>query len=104
MLKIFLFWTHVVVGLVCVSVGFYFSLPIVLALVVAHRVHLVFFNGCVISRVQQFLGHFPRDVDFLEVVAEKFIHRRITRPQLFIFDSTLAVIPIGIALARYAVG
>ncbi|OGY57634.1 MAG: hypothetical protein A3C03_00300 [Candidatus Colwellbacteria bacterium RIFCSPHIGHO2_02_FULL_45_17] len=100
MLKILLFWGHFLVGAFGVTVGFYLSLPMVIGLVVLHRLHLVLFRGCAITRFQQYLGHFPDHVDFLEVVAKKFTGREITRVQLKIIDYATGLIPIVAATIR----
>ena len=92
-----------VVGVFGASIGFYLSLPIVLALIVAHRLHVFVFRGCAISRYQQYLGHFPRHVNFLEVVANKIFKRDFSSLQVILFDLTLAVIPISAATVRFVV-
>jgi len=101
MLKILLFWTHFLVGVFGITVGFYFSLPMVLGLVILHRIHLVVFRGCFITRIQHYLGHFPRQVDFLEVVAKRFIGREITPLQLRIFDYSIGLTPVVVAAIRF---
>lgn len=101
MTKVFLFWTHVGVGLFGASVGFYLSLPIVLGLVILHRIHILLFRGCFISKIQQALGHFPEQVNFLQIVVRKFLNRDITPLQVRIFDYSLGLMPIFIATIRY---
>ena len=103
MLKILLFWTHILAGAFGVTIGFYLSLPMVLGLVVLHRIHLVVFRGCFITKIQHYLGHFSRQVDFLEVVAKKFTGREITPMQLKFFDYSLGIIPIFVAAIRFYV-
>jgi len=100
MKKKLLFWTHIGAGLAGMSVGFYLSLPVVIGLVILHRIHLVVFRGCFISRIQQALGHFPRQVNFLEVVVAKFLQRGITPAQVRIFDASISIMPIFIAVIR----
>ena len=101
MLKILLFWTHFLVGAFGVTVGFYLSMPMVISLVVLHRIHLILFRGCAITRFQQYLGHFPEHVDFLEVVAKKFTGRELTPFQLRLFDYSLGIIPIFVAVIKF---
>ncbi len=102
MLKIFLFWAHVLVGVFGATMGFYLSLPMVLGLVILHRLHLIVFDGCAITRLQQYLGHFPRQVDFLEVVAKEFTGREISREQTkAIFDYAFGIIPVVAAFVRF---
>lgn len=101
MLKILLFWTHFLVGAFGVTLGFYLSLPMVVGLVILHRIHLFVFDGCAITRLQQYLGHFPRQVDFLEVVAKKFIGKDITRIQLKAFEYSLGITPILVSAIRF---
>jgi len=101
MLKTFLFWFHVGVGLAGVALGAFLSLPVIITLVIAHRLHILLFRGCAISRLQQVLGHFPRQVNFLQVVSRKFFKRDITSVQVRIFDYSLGLTPIIIATIRY---
>jgi len=101
MLKILLFWTHFLVGAFGVTVGFYLSLPMVVGLIALHRLHLVIFRGCAITRIQHYLGHFPGHVDFLEVVAKRFTGRDITPLQLKIFDYSLGITPVLVAVIRF---
>lgn len=103
MAKEVLFWVHVGVGLVGASVGFYLSLPIVLGLIVVHRLHLLVFRGCAISRFQQYLGHFPEQVNFLQVVAKKILKRDINSFQVILADYTLVIIPISAAAIRFII-
>lgn len=100
MLKVFLFWTHFLVGAFGVTLGFYLSLPMVVGLIMLHRIHLVIFRGCAITRIQHYLGHFPEHVDFLEIVAKRFTGRDITPTQLKIFEYSLGVTPILIAAVK----
>jgi len=100
MLRVLLFWTHFLVGAFGVTIGFYLSLPIVVGLLILHRLHLIVFRGCVITRIQWYLGHFPDHVDFLEVVAKKFTGRDITRTQLKVFEYSLGLTPIFVAAIR----
>ncbi len=92
---------HFTVGLAAVTIGFYASLPLVLFLVILHRVHLVVFDGCVITRVQQYLGHFPRQVDFLEIVWKRFLKKDLTYLQTKVLDYSLGAAPILIAAVRF---
>ena len=103
MLKILLFWAHFLVGVFGVTIGFYLSLPMVVGLIVLHRMHLVVFRGCAITRFQQYLGHFPEHIDFLEVVAKRFTGHDITPLQLRIFDYSLCLMPILVAAIRFYV-
>lgn len=103
MLRILLFWTHVLAGAFGVTLGFYLSLPMIIGLVILHRMHLFVFRGCAITRFQQYLGHFPEHVNFLEVVAKRFIGRDITPLQLRIFDYSLGLTPILVAAIRFYV-
>lgn len=103
MAKEILFWTHFGIGIAGMSIGFYFSLPIVMALVVGHRIHVVLFRGCFVSRIQQYLGHFPEQVNFLQVVAKKILKRDINSFQVILADYTLAIIPISAAAIRFII-
>jgi len=100
MLKILLFWAHLLVGIFGVTIGFYLSLPMVLGIVILHRIHLLLFKGCAITRLQQYLGHFPEQVDFLEIVAKRFTGKEITPAQLRVFDYSLGIIPIIVATLK----
>lgn len=101
MAKSLLFWTHFGIGLAGMSVGFYLSLPIVITLVVAHRIHVVLFRGCFVSKIQQALGHFPEQVNFLQVVWQKLFGRDIDLSQSRRLDYVISVTPVFIALVKY---
>ncbi len=101
MLKILLFWAHFLVGAFGVTLGFYFSLPMVIGLIILHRFHLLVFEGCVITRFQQYLGHFPEHVNFLEVVAKEFTGKEISQLQLKVFDYSIGIIPVLVATIRF---
>jgi len=95
-----LFWLHLTVIIGAISIGFFLSLPVVLAIVAAHRLHVIAFGGCLISRLQLRLGSMPTSANFLQIAAQKFFRQNLSLPQSKIVDYSLASLPISIATAR----
>jgi len=95
-----LFWLHLAIIIGAISIGFFLSLPAVLAIVAAHRLHVIAFGGCLISRLQLRLGMLPRRANFLQVAAQKFFRQNLSLPQAKIIDYSLASLPVSIATAR----
>jgi hypothetical protein len=94
------FWGHGVFILVAASIGFYLPLSVVMLLVFLHRVHTITFKGCLISKLQRYLGVLPQDKTFFQVVSVRFFDKTISRHQSILIDCTIASIPLVVALIK----
>lgn len=93
-----LFLVHLVAILLAISIGFFLPLSIVVALVFLHRIHILVFHGCVLSRIQRVLGGLPCNQGFLEICAQRIFKKTITRRQGALLDYACALTPVVIAL------
>lgn len=71
--------------------GFVFSWYITAVLVVLHRVHVLFFGGCIVSRWQIKLGSFQEGTTFVQHFTERLFGKRVSY-----WHSHLAEVAIGL--------
>lgn len=101
MAKEILFWTHIAVIFAAVSIGFFFQFWVTMAIVILHRLHLIVFNGCLISKIQEKIGGAIRaHDDFLQEVARRFFERKITPAQSKKIDYGIISIPVAVSFLR----
>lgn len=67
----FLFWFHVCVVGAAVASGFLLSLPLVLALILLHKIHLHIFGDCILTRMKRYRGVLAADKNFLQYAARR---------------------------------
>lgn len=61
-----LFWLHVAIILAGLFMGLVLPLPIVIILVVLHRLHLLMFDGCILSKYQKSKNGLLESENFLQ--------------------------------------
>lgn len=86
---------HIAVIVGALFIGLFFSPWAVLAIVFLHRLHIWFFDGCLISRLQKFTGGLPENMDFLQLASEKIFGKNIDSRQSQHLDylfSSLAIL------------
>ena len=74
-----LFWIHILIIVLAVASGFFLPLPILLVLVVLHKIHLVIFGDCVLTLMKRHRRVLGPDEDFLQYAAKKLFGLSITK-------------------------
>ena len=64
----FLFWLHAGIILAGTLLGLFVSMMTVYWTILIHRIHIIIFGGCIISKYQKKLGGLPKDMKFLQYV------------------------------------
>lgn len=100
MLKETLFWFHVAFIVLAVSLGFFVSFPIMLALFVAHRAHKKILGGCLLSKLQYRLQVLSPDVTFLQEAGARIFGAALSPKDCIRLDRCLAGFPVVISLVR----
>ena len=100
MMNKILFWGHFSFIAAAITIGLFFPLTIVIALVILHRIHVVLFDGCIFSHIQHHLGALPKDKNFLQQAAEKLFQKKIALEEVRLIDYALAAVPIFIAILK----
>ena len=85
----FLFWLHAGIILVGTLLGLFVSMMTVYWTILIHRIHIIIFGGCIISKYQKKLGGLPKDMKFLQYVIYRFNGNLISKKQERIFDYSL---------------
>jgi hypothetical protein len=80
-----LFWIHISIIVALLAAGLWVTSWTMFLVIVAHRIHVWMFDGCLISKIQQKTGGLDADTNFLQMVTEK-----IWGKQLSIFQAQLA--------------
>jgi hypothetical protein len=96
----FLFWFHVLFIINAILVGLFVTPLVTFALVVLHRIHVIFFGECILSGVHRKAGSLPKDMDFLQLAAKKIFHKDISSLQSRMLDYSFACMAITIALIK----
>lgn len=91
---------HLILILAAISTGFFFSLPVVIFLVITHRLHVWFFKGCIFSNLQKKLGGFMEHEGFLQHIIHNTVGIRISKKASVILDYSLALSPICIVILK----
>jgi|TARA_Y100000034_G_scaffold17012_1_gene18493 hypothetical protein len=85
----FLFWLHAVVILAGTLLGLFVSMVTVYWAILIHRIHIIIFGGCILSKFQKKLGGIPKDISFLQYAIYRFSGNMISRRQERFFDYSL---------------
>jgi len=96
----FLFWFHVIFIFSAILVGLFLSLWTVVVLIVLHRLHVIAFKGCLLSRLQNMTGGLPKDMSFLQLAARKIFQKNISLMQSQKLDYFLASLALIISLIK----
>lgn len=92
-----LFWGHVAFIFLAIATGIFLPLKIVVLLVILHRLHVHFFDGCLLSKLQQRIGALAHEHNFLQEAARRLFRKEITLRQSKILDYSLAMSPVLLA-------
>ena len=94
------FWFHVFLIGCVLSLGLWFSVWIVVAIMVMHRIQFLALRGCVLSQLQERLEPLPSGMSFLQYAWFRFTGMKITARQEQVLDAVLVCTPILIAMFK----
>ncbi|HVM90909.1 MAG TPA: hypothetical protein VMU11_03370 [Verrucomicrobiae bacterium] len=94
------FWLHLFLVACVLSLGLWFSVWMVLAVMFMHRLQFMAFRGCLLSKLQNRLQPFPEGMGFLQYAWFRFTGIRISAAQENVLDAVLVCTPIVVALMR----
>jgi hypothetical protein len=97
----FLFWFHLCFIVCAVLSGLVLPLLVVVAAVVAHRLHTLAFDGCVLTAIQKRVGLFPHDRTFLQIASDRLFGRPLSARQSTRLDLGFAASCLTLAVARH---
>lgn len=63
-----------------------------------HQAHLKIFHGCVLSKLQIKLKHFPEDLNFFQIAVRRFLARDITPHGSTIIGYVVAGLSLSISI------
>lgn len=86
-----LFWSHLALLTMAVISGFFIPLPMIILLIILHRLHVWIFGGCLFSKLQQRIGGIPEGKSFLQVVTSRFFCLTISEQQSYWIDYGLVI-------------
>lgn len=101
MIKEILFWFHIFILIVAASIGFFLHFSTTVTLVIAHRIHVFFLKGCLISRIQKAVGAISAEEDFIQESSRRLFKKELTSAQSRKIDYILASIPIAVSFVRF---
>lgn len=93
-----LFWVHILVILSSLFIGLFFSFPIVLLLILVHRIHVIAFKECALSKIHKYFRGLPTDMSFLQFASLKLLKKRISVKQSKCLDYFFVFFTITMAI------
>ena len=76
-----LFWGHMGLVVFGLFAGYFLSLPAVVLGHALHRLHIWWFEECILSKWQRKLGFLPSDLTFQQYAAKRLFGKDISRQQ-----------------------
>lgn len=96
----FLFWMHALFLAVAVFLGLFVTPLAALLLIAVHRLHVILFGECALSKIQRRVGGLPPGVNFLQHLALEIFGREISYRSSQILDYSLAGTMLAVALVK----
>src|SRR3989344_6218554 len=72
------FWFHVSIVLFLLPIGLFLSLPKLIILLLAHKLHLFVFKDCLISKFQKRIGGLPKNTTFVQFATKKLFKTKLS--------------------------
>jgi len=93
-----LFVFHILFIIFGVFMGIFLSFPVVIMLILLHRMQFFIFNDCLLSKLQKRSRGLPPDTHFLQFVVLKIFNKKISEQQSKQLDYTLVLLSVTIAV------
>jgi len=93
-----LFWMHIGVIIFSLFIGLLVSLTIALLLILLHRIHIIVFKECLLSKLHKYLGGLSSDISFLQFASLKLLRKKISLQQSNRLDYGFVLIYVTIAV------
>ena len=97
----FLFWLHVVIIAIAIVSGFFLPLPVVIAAIVVHKLHLVIFGDCLLTKIKRHIAAIEKSEDFLQHAVRRFFHQPINRTQSNFINYCIYGITLLLSISQY---
>lgn len=96
----FLFWLHTGVIILMLVAGLFFSIWVVLALLIIQRAQLLVFHGCIITRLEERAGGIPKGTAYFHLAFQRFFGVKLSKMGVHLVS--LAVTACGAAVVILA--
>lgn len=84
-----LYWIHVGIVLVFFLLSFYLPFLITAGLAILHKIHICFFNDCVISHLQRASGGLSKQENFYQAFFRRTFNKNLTKKETTIVHFTV---------------
>lgn len=74
----FLFWSHFILIVLAIASGFFLHWSVVLILIFFHKIHLLIFGDCILTRLKWHKRTIGAEENFLQYAVRRFFMKRIT--------------------------
>ena len=95
-----LFWLHMIIIIIGVLMGLVLPLPVVLIIVIIHRLQFLLFDDCLLSKYQKQLQGISQHTHFLQFAVKKIFNKNINDKQSHWLDYGLVGAALVIAIIR----
>ncbi len=101
-----LFWLHLTLIAFSIISGFFLPLPVVISLILLHKLHLILFGDCLLTLLKRHIGNLTSGEDFIQLAAKKLFKKTITsaqsnKTQLGIYGAALFLSTLRWLLLNY---
>ena len=95
-----LFWAHVALVVSFPIIGWEAGPLLMLAIIIAHRAHVMLLGECALSKLQKRLGGLPHDIHFLQQVSQKIFNKSWSVRQCQLADYAIVAVAFLVSCAR----
>ncbi len=93
------FGIHVILLIVLIVLSFYVPLGLVILVILLHRMHLWYFDGCILTKADKNIGGMDKDSDFFQEIAYTFTGKEIGERGSHIIDMFILGFVLVVALS-----
>ncbi|HTK04994.1 MAG TPA: hypothetical protein VL500_05390, partial [Candidatus Eisenbacteria bacterium] len=94
-------WFHACFIVCAVLSGLALPLLVVIVAVIVHRLHMVAFDGCLLTAIERRFGALPRDLTVLQHAARRFSGKAISSRQSARLDKGFVALCLALAVAHH---
>lgn len=96
-----LFWLHIVIIAGAIVSGFFLPLPVVIAAIVIHKLHLIIFGDCLLTKMKRNIAAIEKNEDFLQHAVRRFFHQHINQTQSNVINYCIYGITLLLSIFQY---
>lgn len=97
----FIFWLHIIVIAGAIASGFFLPLPVAIVTIVIHKLHLLIFSDCLLTKMKRRIAALDESEDFLQHAVRRFFHQHINQTQSNLINYGIYGITLLLSISQY---